>query len=280
MRGPGGTCRRARELRRPDRLSAGAGPPVWTNGPPGVELTQERVPAPAPGPRPRSPGAFQSASGRGEVSASSGLARVRLRAPDEVVLPLRSAAPPGCCSTTEAWATTGRPTRRRCAPGSPACRPGPSPPRRRSRSPRTSRRSPSGARCRSTRCSTAQWRWPAEADSDVAGFGWRLLDGWLRKDRLTPEGLRRRVELFRSLGSPRARALGWNARPGDSLDVRELRRVLLPGWRSAATIRSCRPPPCGWRAPGSGPPRPGRGRGGQRARGVRGRAGTRPSSRR
>jgi hypothetical protein len=67
-----------------------------------------------------------------------------------------------------------------------------------------------------------------QADSDVAGFGWRLLDGWLRKDRLTPEGRRRRVELFRSLGSPRARALGWNARPGDSLDVRELRRVLLP----------------------------------------------------
>jgi hypothetical protein len=41
---------------------------------------------------------------------------------------------------------------------------------------------------------------------DVAGFGWRLLDGWLRKDRLTSEGRRRRVELFRLLGSRRARA--------------------------------------------------------------------------
>ena len=67
-----------------------------------------------------------------------------------------------------------------------------------------------------------------QADSDVAGTGWRLLDAWLRKDRLTAEGRRRRVELFRSLGSARARALGWNARPGDSLDARELRRILLP----------------------------------------------------
>lgn len=68
----------------------------------------------------------------------------------------------------------------------------------------------------------------AQVDSDVASHGWRLLDAWLRKDRLTSEGQRRRVELFRKLGSARARAMGWNARPGDSLDVRELRRILLP----------------------------------------------------
>jgi len=68
----------------------------------------------------------------------------------------------------------------------------------------------------------------AQEDSDVATQGWRLLEGWLRKDRLTPAGQGRRVSLYRSLGSARARALGWNARPGDSLDARELRRVVLP----------------------------------------------------
>ena len=103
-----------------------------------------------------------------------------------------------------------------------------SPPRSRSPSPPTSPRSPSGARSRSVTCSHRGVAMTAQADSDVAGYGWRLLDGWLRKDRLTTGGRRRRVELFRKLGSARARAMGWTPRPGDSLDVRELRRTLLP----------------------------------------------------
>ncbi|HSP18761.1 MAG TPA: M1 family metallopeptidase, partial [Myxococcaceae bacterium] len=68
----------------------------------------------------------------------------------------------------------------------------------------------------------------AQEDSDVVAHGWRLLDGWLRKDRLSAAGQTRRVALYRSLGSARARALGWNARHGDSLDARELRRALVP----------------------------------------------------
>ena len=65
-------------------------------------------------------------------------------------------------------------------------------------------------------------------DSDVAITGWEMIDGWLRKDRLSREALGRRIELFSRLGSARARSLGWKARPGDSLDAREARRVVLP----------------------------------------------------
>ena len=66
------------------------------------------------------------------------------------------------------------------------------------------------------------------SDSDVVLSGWRMLDGWLRKDRLSRESLSRRIELFGALGSARARAIGWTARSGDSVDTRELRLGLLP----------------------------------------------------
>ena len=66
------------------------------------------------------------------------------------------------------------------------------------------------------------------ADSDVAIAGSKVIDGWLRKDRLPRESASRRVELFRALGSTRARAIGWTARPKDSLDTRELRHSLVP----------------------------------------------------
>jgi hypothetical protein len=67
-----------------------------------------------------------------------------------------------------------------------------------------------------------------QTDSDVAINGWELLEGWLRKDRLSRESHSRRIELFSRLGSARARAIGWSAKPGDSLDVRQTRRVVLP----------------------------------------------------
>ncbi len=67
-----------------------------------------------------------------------------------------------------------------------------------------------------------------QVDSDVATAGWETLDSWLRKDRLSREGNSRRVELFARLGSARARSIGWTPRPGDSLDVRETRREVVP----------------------------------------------------
>ena len=67
-----------------------------------------------------------------------------------------------------------------------------------------------------------------QKDSDVAITGWELLEAWLRKDRLSRESHSRRIELFSRLGSARARSIGWKARPGDSLDVRQTRRVVVP----------------------------------------------------
>jgi len=67
-----------------------------------------------------------------------------------------------------------------------------------------------------------------QKDSDVAHAGWEVLNDWLRKDRLSTELRARRAELLERLGQARARAIGWNARPGDSVDVRELRQKLLP----------------------------------------------------
>jgi len=45
---------------------------------------------------------------------------------------------------------------------------------------------------------------------------------------LSREGNSRRRELFGRLGSARARSIGWTPRPGDSLDVRETRREVVP----------------------------------------------------
>jgi len=67
-----------------------------------------------------------------------------------------------------------------------------------------------------------------QTDSDVAIAGWETLEGWLREDRLSREGNSRRRELFGRLGSARARSIGWTPRPGDSLDVRETRREVVP----------------------------------------------------
>ena len=67
-----------------------------------------------------------------------------------------------------------------------------------------------------------------QTDSDVAVAGWEMLDAWLRKDRLSRESQGRRIELFSRLGSARARSIGWTARAGDSLDLRETRREVVP----------------------------------------------------
>ncbi len=77
-----------------------------------------------------------------------------------------------------------------------------------------------------------------QADSDVAIAGWEMLDGWLRKDRLSRESHSRRIELFARLGSARARATGWTSRARDSLDVRETRRVVVPLVTTSAEDRT------------------------------------------
>ena len=75
-------------------------------------------------------------------------------------------------------------------------------------------------------------------DSSVANAGWRILGGWLRKDRLSPQGLSRRIEVFRTLGAARARSLGWSRRREDSLDTREARRVVVPAVATGAEDRA------------------------------------------
>jgi aminopeptidase N len=67
-----------------------------------------------------------------------------------------------------------------------------------------------------------------QRDSDLASTGWELLETWLRTDRLPPEVRARRAELIRKLGQTQARAIGWTARPGETVDARELRHSLLP----------------------------------------------------
>jgi hypothetical protein len=67
-----------------------------------------------------------------------------------------------------------------------------------------------------------------QKDSAVAITGWEMLGAWLRKDRLSAESQSQRVELFSKLGSATARSIGWKPRPGESLDVRESRRVIVP----------------------------------------------------
>jgi hypothetical protein len=76
-----------------------------------------------------------------------------------------------------------------------------------------------------------------QKDSDVATAGWETLESWLRKDRLAREGNSRRVELFARLGSARARSIGWTPRPGESLDVRETRREVVPAVTNGAEDR-------------------------------------------
>jgi aminopeptidase N len=79
-----------------------------------------------------------------------------------------------------------------------------------------------------------------QTDSDVAITGWKLLEGWLRKDRLSRESHSRRIELFSRQGSTRARSIGWSVRPGDSLDVRETRRVVVPAVTESAEDQALR----------------------------------------
>ena len=67
-----------------------------------------------------------------------------------------------------------------------------------------------------------------QTDSAVAITGWEMLEVWLRKDRLSRESQSRRTELFSTLGSAKARSIGWTPKPKESLDVREARRVIVP----------------------------------------------------